>query len=185
LDWVGAAGKPSAREVRKITVWPTAGLDATLLSWATRLEPAAGKQQITLGGSDYFGLGMRFLVSMDKVGEMLWADSAQRLPTPAPHYQLTRSAWVAYHAPANGKPVTVAIFDHPKNPRPAVMFSMTNPFAYLSATLHLSKEPMTITKDRPLAVRYGVAAWDGTKTAAEIQHVYDRWVALESAGPAK
>ena len=62
----------------------------------------------------------------------------------------------------DGKPVTVAIFDHPKNLRhPAKMFTMSTPFAYLSATCNVWKEPITIKAGKPLDLRYGVAVWDG------------------------
>ena len=85
-----------------------------------------------------------------------------------------------YTAPADGKPVTAALFDHPSNPRhPARMFSMVTPFAYLSATLNLAKEPMTITKAQPLTVRYGVALWDGKREPAQVQALYRKWLALE------
>ena len=62
---------------------------------------------------------------------------------------------------------------------------MTKPFAYLSATLNIWKEPLVVTKDRPLVVRYGVAVWDGEKSVAEIQKLCERWVELESQPSAK
>ena len=45
------------------------------------------------------------------------------------------------------KRTTVAVFDHPTNPRhPATMFTMPN-FAYISATLNLMKEPLKVEID--------------------------------------
>ena len=51
------------REVRKLAFYRGGGLDATLLTWSTRLEPGADKSEVKLGGSHYYGMGMRFVES--------------------------------------------------------------------------------------------------------------------------
>ncbi|MBW7939136.1 MAG: hypothetical protein H3C63_10135, partial [Candidatus Omnitrophica bacterium] len=44
---------------------------------------------------------------------------------------------------------------HKDNPRfPATWFTMTQPFAYLSATLNLSREPLAVKKGEDLDLRY-------------------------------
>jgi hypothetical protein len=175
LDWIGTNQNTLLRETRKVTVYRKPGLDATLLSWSTHLEPAAAKAEIKLGGSNYFGLGMRFRESMDKVGRLLWADAKDSQVVHG-DTRLTHSSWCAYTAPIDGKPMSVALFDHPSNPRhPARMFSMITPFAYLSATLDLAREPLVVRKDRPLAVRYGVAVWDGKVEPSQVEALYQTW----------
>ena len=88
-----------------------------------------------------------------------------------------RSAWCAYSAAADGKPVTVAMFDDPKNPRhPATWFTMDAPFAYLAATLNLSKEPLPIESAEPLTLRYAVAVWDGDVGPEKIGKLYGQLV---------
>jgi hypothetical protein len=185
LDWTGADNTVVLREGRKLTFHRTADLGATLVTWSTRLEPPPGKTEVHLAGSHYFGLGMRFLEPMDKVGQLLFADARQS-ETVRGSERLTRSAWCAYSAPLDGKPVTVALFDHPGNPRyPARMFTMTTPFAYLSATLNLWKEPLQLKAAEPLKLRYGVAAWDGAVQPARIEQLYRRWLALLGDGGKK
>lgn len=185
LSWAVPQKEPLLRETRKVTVYTGPDLAATLVTWRSRLEPAAGKREVKLGGSHYFGLGIRFVESMDKVGELSWAD-ASNFQAGKGDDRVTRSAWCAYAAPADGKPVTVALFDHSANARhPAAMFTMRKPFAYLSATLGISKEPLVVARERPLSLCYGVAVWDGTASAAAIQQCYDRWQRLESETPAK
>ena len=39
----------------------------------------------------------------------------------------------------------------------------------------LSKQPMTIARDKPLHVQYGIAAWDGHVDKAEIEQAYQVW----------
>jgi hypothetical protein len=151
--------------------------DVSLLTWTTRLEPAAGRKPVTFGGSHYFGLGIRFVESMDQGGRHFNADGNPGQIVRGQE-RLVRSRWCAYSARAEGKPVTVALFDHPHNPRhPATMFTMPRPFAYLSATLNLSKEPMNVAAEKPVELSYGVALWDGEIEAAEIERMYEQWVA--------
>ena len=49
-------------------------LGATLIQWRCRLQTPPGKDAIVLAGNPYFGLGMRFLTSMDKGGRFFNAD---------------------------------------------------------------------------------------------------------------
>jgi len=89
-----------------------------------------------------------------------------------------RSAWCAYSAAAGGKPVTIAMFDLPANPRhPATWFTMDSHFAYLAATLDLSKQPLVVQAGKPLELTYGVALWDGQIEAEPIEKLYRRLVA--------
>jgi len=148
----------------------------SLVTWGTRLSPAAGRESIKLGGSHYFGLGMRLVQSMDKVGRFFNAEDKEGEGVRG-RERLTRTRWWAYTAGAEGKPVTVAMFDDPENPRhPAWFFTMREHFAYISATLNLWKEPLEVKAGRPLALRYGVALWDGEVKAAEVEKLYKRWL---------
>jgi hypothetical protein len=180
LCWAAPSGDILLNESRTLTAYNDPALGASLLTWKTCLTPATGKQEVKLSGTDYDGLGMRFPHSMDTTGDFLWSDTKDSEIKPKGTQRLTRSAWCAYRSAVDGKPVTVAIFDHPDNPRhPATMFTLLyKPFSYLSATLRLAKEPLLVTKDHPLALRYGVAVWDGNRSAAEVQKLYDQWSRL-------
>jgi hypothetical protein len=93
--------------------------------------------------------------------------------------RLSPAKWCAYSAPAEGKMVTVAIFDHPANLRhPNRMFTMSEPFSYISATLNLWQEPFTLKAGEPLNLRYGVAAWDGKIDATKVEKTYQQWLSL-------
>ncbi|NLE40081.1 MAG: hypothetical protein GX621_18855 [Pirellulaceae bacterium] len=152
----------------------------TLVTWRGELSVPPGKDSVELAGSHYFGLGMRFVETMDKGGRFIHS-TGEPGPIVRGTERLTPNRWCAYTAEANGKPVTVAIFDHPKNPRhPNKMFTMTEPFAYLSATLNLWKEPLSLKPDRPLVLCHGVALWDGTVEPAEIESVYRKWATANS-----
>jgi hypothetical protein len=174
VDWSDPRGeKTLMEEERTVDLCQLPDAGATLLTWQCRLSAPAGKDAVTLSGSPYFGLGMRFLVSMDSGGHFQNADGK----TGVQDTNNARSAWCAYSATADGKPVTVAVFDDKSNPRhPATWFTMEK-FAYVSATLNLSKEPLKIESGKPLVLRYGVALWDGKTENAQIEQLYQRWLA--------
>jgi hypothetical protein len=179
LDWADPQSKKTLlQEVRRIEAFTAPELKATLLSWHTVLEPAAGKESVTLGGDHYFGLGMRFVTSMDEAGEFINSDNKEGESVRGSE-KLTPARWCAYRSKADGKPVTVAIFDSPENPRHPNKFFTMRPFAYISATLNLWKEPMTLKAGEPLKLSYGVAAWDGQVDAAEIEKTYQEWLKIE------
>jgi hypothetical protein len=175
IDWITSNKKLLLKENRTINVCQGTNLGATLLTWQSRFELPEGTESTTLTGSHYHGLGVRFIKSMDLKGTHLNADNKQGTVFRGDE-RLTRSTWCAYTANAEGKPVTVAIFDHPQNPRhPATFFTMTKPFAYLSATLNLHKEPLKVVSDKPLVLRYAVAVWDGKVENDRINELYKRW----------
>lgn len=177
IDWLDAAGKPLLEEQRKILLHADSDVHATLETWKCRLRPAAGKASVQLWGRHYFGLGMRFVKSMDGAGTFLNSAGSSG-ETVRGTEKLTRAAWCAYRAPVDGKWVTVAMFGHPDNTRhPTTWFTMTKPFAYLSATLELHRRPIKLERGKPLELIYGVALWDGKQKSEEIERVYQKWLA--------
>ena len=97
--------------------------------------------------------------------------------------RLVQSDWCAYAATVDGKPVTVAMFGHPANPRhPTTWFTMASPFAYLSATLNLHEQPLVVSAGQPLTLRYAVVAWDGRVGTEQIGSVY-RWFVNDYSQP--
>ena len=181
VDWLGPDGKTlHLREQRTIDSGRAGDPAASLVIWSTSLAVPPGKQSVTLSGSTYFGLGMRFVQSMDKGGAFRNADGK----TGVEATNDVRSRWCAYSATADGKPVTVAMFDCPRNPRhPATWFTMDSHFAYLAATLNLSKQPLVIEADKPLELRYAVALWDGHVEAETIKKLYQQFVSRASQTP--
>ena len=174
IDWKDARGeKTLLEEKRTIQVDPRPDATASLITWSCRLAAPPGKDVVTLSGSPYFGLGMRFLVSMDTGGQFSNAEGK----TGVKGTNAARSRWCAYTANADGKPVTVAMFDDRANPRhPATWFTMEK-FAYVSATLNLKQQALRVESGKPLELRYGVALWDGKVEKARIDQLYQRWLA--------
>ena len=186
LDWVGpASNSPLLVERRGLSVLKAPDIAATLIDWRSKLEPPPGKDAVVLTGDHYFGLGMRFVQSMDSGGRFFNADDKPGEIVRGDE-RLTPVKWCAYTAKAEGKPVTVAIFDQARNFRhPAKMFTMSKPFAYLSATRNEWKEPITIKAGKSLDLSYAVAVWDGAVDKKTVEKLYQRWLKLSSYKHAK
>ncbi len=178
LAWVDPARKQTLLlETRTLTAVKPEAINATILSWVSEFSLPEGRESATLTGSHYHGLGMRFPVSMDTGGEFR-NSAGVKGEVYRGEERLGRAAWCAYTAKADGKAVTVAMFDHPENVRaPATWFMMSAPFAYLSATIALYKEPLKLERGKTLVLKYGVAVWDGRPDDAMIGQTCARWVA--------
>lgn len=183
IAWKPPSGStPLLSESRYITVGRIGKPEATCVTWESWVRAwgrPQDKRSVTLGGSHYHGLGLRFIRSMDATGEFRNPDN-----NPGTIFRgeerLTRSRWCAYTAQADGQTVTVAMFDHPENPRhPATWFTMAKPFAYMSATLRLHEEPLKVLSTISTSVlKYGVILWDGRPETEQINAVYKEWVKM-------
>ncbi|MBN1804007.1 MAG: PmoA family protein [Sedimentisphaerales bacterium] len=177
LNWVETrSDELLLKEFRAIKICKPKEHNATILCWQSMFYVPSGKEAVTLSGSHYFGLGMRFVQSMDTGGEFFNSEGKEGEVVRGDE-KLVRANWCAYTAKANGKTVTVAMFGHPDNLRhPAYWFTMTKPFAYLSATLNLHREPLEIPSDKPLSLYYAVVVWDNRIDKEQVQKVYDWWI---------
>jgi hypothetical protein len=179
LDWMAPdADAPTLQEKRTIELIRADELQPTLVTWSTRLLSGGDRESVEITGEHYYGLGCRLLQSLDQVGRFVYA-TGEPGPVVRGEERVTRSAWCAYVVPGDNARVTIAVFDHPNNPRhPATMFTMPEHFAYLSATLNVWKEPLTIDATSGLSLVYGVALWDGEASAEVIEQTYHKWVVL-------
>ncbi len=168
IGWVSPQGTPLLDETRVLEITRLATGPVTLVVWHSRLAPPPGRPGSKLSGSAYFGLGMRFVAAMDQKGRLFNAQGQMGQA----QTNSARALWTAYQASVDGKPVTVAMFDLPGNPRPATWFTMDQPFAYLSATLGLHEKPLDMRPAEPLEVRYGIAVWDGKVPPAAIAELH-------------
>ena len=183
IDWIDTTKKEVLlQEERTIGAEVLQNPKAVLLTWTSIFALPQGKRKVVLGGAHYNGLGMRFLKSIDqdKTAEFFNADGKDGTVFRGEE-KLVRSNWCAFTSYAEGKPVTVAMFDLPSNIRhPATWFTMKKPFAYLSATLAVYEEPMVLHGNEKMTLCYGVAVWDGSAEPGEIEKTYQKWIKDQS-----
>ncbi len=175
LEWVLPDGKRVLRELRTVKGTAAAKDGPALVEWTSRLEADKDGGKITLTGDHYYGLGMRFAEDMDKQGPFMHSSGAPGELVRGKEHN-TPGEWCAYTAKTKGKPVTVAMFAAPSNPRhPTVWFTMPEGFAYLSATLNLWKQPLPLSPGDTLTLTYAVAVWDGAQSPETIDAACKAW----------
>jgi len=175
IDWIDPAnkGKVLLHEERTVGIGYQKGFDLTLSKWSSKFTLPEGKQSAELTGANYFGLGARFLQSMDPTAKFFNADGK----TGVEGTNEVKSKWCAMTAMADGKPVTIAMFEPPNvKPRPITWFTMTEPFAYLAATPALDQKPMKIQNGETLTFTYVIGLWDGHVKPEEVAKFYKDWV---------
>lgn len=176
VSWENPRGESLLLEERTVRAARAGEGAPTLLTWRSILSLVDGRPPARLWGQHYFGLGMRF--HPDAKGNGAFFNDGEHAGTVvAGDERLTPARWVAFSTTIGEKPVTVAMFDHPLNPRsPANFFTMCHPFAYLTATSNLHVQERILRPGEQWDLRYGVAAWDGHVAAEEIEKVYGGWL---------
>ena len=175
IDWIDQGQKQVLMtEERQIGVDVSMDL-TTLIVWKSKFTLASNRTSATLSGTDYKGLGMRFIPSMDRSGTFMCGKTKFGRANIGDK-QLIQAPWCAYTADVNSKPVTVAMFSHPSNVRPATWFLMLSPYAMFSGTLSLHSAPIVLSRDQAMVLRYGIAVWDGAPSSNRIEEVYANWI---------
>jgi hypothetical protein len=181
LRWIDPQGNTKLNEQRRIHL--TQAADATWLTWQSTLTVPETIDKALLGGSHYYGLGMRFIRSFDSVASFRFPERAVGEPVRGTE-ELTRANWVACVGSVDENTVTAVMFSHPENTRhPVWWFTMDKPFAYQSATLNLWKQPLTLEHNDARALTFGVALMDGDIPAEQIESLYAHWITSLSDGP--
>ncbi len=183
LHWVArqhrglADTRPVAllEEIRTLTVTVDEPRGEVAVRWQGAFTAGQGAPAVTLSGSVYFGLGLRFARAFD--GSAVRLNSA-RAPYTAPNAgnEATLADWTAMTQIIGRRDVTVAMFDQPSNPGRSVFFSMLNGFAYLSATQELDRAPLTYQQGERFALDYLVIASDRRLSPDELDQRYAAWL---------
>ena len=118
IEWIDARdGALQLNEQRTLNLVLEDELGAALLTWRSVLNLPPEVDSARLWGRPYFGLGLRFREALDGAGPFVHA-SGEPGRVVRGEERLTRSTWCAYSGEIDGRPVTVAGFDDPRNPRP-------------------------------------------------------------------
>jgi hypothetical protein len=182
LTWrsTPAAPKVLLKETRSLAAYRHAELaKATVLEWQSELSCPEGVDKVALQGYDFAGFGVRMLnAAGDIFGENQRCDAGQ-------NNRWIKGPWLAYvYHPEESKQVTVAVYDHPDNPRhPKNWCGLNKPFefGYVGPGLGLDKAPCVILAGQPMRLRYCVAAWDGNVGQEAVAAVFAMWRDLANA----
>lgn len=185
IDWLDPKlGSCMLHEQRTLLAGPPTAPGPAVVTWQSRLANA-GDAGVRLWGNPYFGLGMRLAASCDGATTFTHSDETASKVVRGDE-RLTPGRWCAATGPIGGAVTTVALFAHPRNPRtPTRFFTMSAPFAYLSATLDLAAQPLELGRGEALELTCAVALFEGGATPAEIETTWQRWASAFDAAPAR
>jgi hypothetical protein len=151
-------------EQRTLVVTVDQEQDEAALRWTSQFEVGGKTNTVALEGATYFGLGVRFQQELDPIAEHFNSDGKPDLSDTK--QDVTPHDWCAVAFDRPGAPATFAMFGHPANPRgQATWFTMKRPFAYVSATQALDKEPLVYHAGDKFQVDYLVTVYPALKSA--------------------
>jgi Family of unknown function (DUF6807) len=161
-------------EQRTLTVTVDEKNQEVALRWdsAFQVGPNAGK--VTLHGPNYDGLGLRLPESFNHVAR--FQNSADQ-PYPGPNTQNVIAArWTSVSGVMAGHEVMLALFGRPDNARgDGFFFSMLDPFAYLSATQGVDKQPLEYSAGDKFNLSYLLTVYAENKSPEFIRQRCELW----------
>jgi hypothetical protein len=151
-------------EQRTLVLTVDVAQEEVALQWSSQFEVGGKTNTVVLEGASYFGLGVRFLQELDAFAEPFHPDGAPDLS--GTRQEVSPHDWCAVAFARPAAPATLAVFGHPANARGRpTFFTMKRPFAYLSATQALDREPQVHRAGERFRVDYLVTVYSAVRTA--------------------
>ena len=175
LHWIAPNdAAPLLIERRTITLQVNESAKEVALRWQADFQVGSKTNIVTLTGANYHGLGMRFIQDFDPILKHLNDDG---VASANGKQEVARHKWSAGLVDAPSGPVTVALFGHSSNTRgDAAFFTMgPKPFAYISATQNLDKEPLVYKTGETFSLDYLVTLYPELKTTDVLNARWQRW----------
>ena len=161
-------------EQRTLTLTVDEKNQEVALRWDAVFEVGKNAGKLILHGLQYNGLGLRLPKSFDRVAK--FQNSAGTPYAGANTQSLLPAKWTSVSGVMDERNVMVVLFGHSKNARGAgTFFSMLEPFAYLSATQGLDKEPLEHSAGDKFALSYLLVVYPDTKPRQFLQQRDERW----------
>jgi len=198
-DSIDAKGKPLARFAELIhwlaptnrTVTPS--LDAALLieqriltvtidetnqevalRWDSQFQVGPNAGKVTLHGKNYDGLGLRLPESFDHVAK--FQNSADHPYAGQNTQNVIPARWTSVSGMLDGHEEMLVMFGRPDTTRgDSSFFTMLNPFAYLSATQGLDKQPLEYSAGDKFSLSYLLTVYSENKTPEFLRHRCELW----------
>jgi len=168
---------PLLIERRTLVLTVDPGKRETALHWQSAFEVGTKTNLVTLSGANYHGLGMRFLKELDPLAVHLTSEG--RLDLSNSRQDVSTHLWEAVIFDMPAKPATIALFGAATNARADDhFFAMKTPFAYLSATQNLDKEPLVNHRGEHFELNFLIALYPELKTTEALAQRCHRWRSL-------
>lgn len=175
IEWTANISNiPLLYETRTITLSIDKARNEVALDWRSNFQVGAAPVQLT--GSAYNGLGLRLPESFDHVARH--QNSASVPYTSEQKWDVTTANWSAVTGDLDSRKITIALFDTRSNQCEARFFTMLNPFAYLSVTQNLEKQPLKYSPGARFGVRYLLTVCSEEKSSEFLDQRYRDWLCV-------
>jgi hypothetical protein len=176
IHWLAPSNRAAALliEQRTLTVAVDEKSQAVALRWDSQFEvgPQAGK--VTLHGPNYDGLGLRLPESFNHVAR--FQNSADQPYTGQNTQNVIPARWTSVSGVMDGRDVMLVMFGRPDNARgEGSFFTMLDPFAYLSVTQRLDKQPLEYAPGDKFTLRYLLTVYSENKSPEFIRRRSELW----------
>ncbi len=150
------------------------------LGWHAEFEVGARTNRIKLHGSEYNGLGLRLPATWERVARHL---NSEGTPPPRGGQPGAMPArWGAVSPSADARAVQVALLARPTQKAGiSAMFTMSDPFTYLSATQSLDKTPLEYRAGERFSIDYLVLVYSAARTRVQLEQRYQLWASTSAA----
>jgi hypothetical protein len=164
-------------ESRNLTVTVDEKNQEVALRWGSRFRVGAKAAKVSIHGPNYDGLGIRLPESFNHVAK--FQNSADLPYTAKDTHDVTTGKWTSVSGQMDGHDVMLAMFGHPTNARGETAFyTMLDPFAYLSATQALDKQPLEYAAGDTFNLNYLLTVYSEKKPRDFLQSRYEQWEKL-------
>jgi hypothetical protein len=149
--------------------------DEIALEWKSVFEVGGKTNTVTLSGATYHGLGVRFREDLDPIAQHSLAGLRPDLANKRQDVSVASWASVSFAAP--GPPATLVLAGYPANAHGVTTyFSMLTPFAYLSATQGLDKEPLVYHAGDKFEMNYVILLCSRAESKDRIEKRLQAWI---------
>lgn len=182
IHWVASTNQTETGSVSPVLLIEERTLTLTVdepneeiaLRWEAAFEVGPGMGSVRLHGANYNGLGLRLPESFDKEARF---GNSRNAPYPGNNTQnVIPAQWTSVAGKSDGQDLMLVLFSHAGNARgDGWFFTMTEPFAYLSATQGLEGTPIQCAAGQPYRLRYLLTVYSAAKSREFIQQRSEVW----------
>lgn len=182
IQWLSPSNQPASdplaaavlHERRTLTVTVDEKNQEVALRWDSEFQVGANPGKVSIHGPNYDGLGIRLPESFNHVAK--FQNSADQPYTAKDTHDVTTAKWTSVSGQMDGHDIMLVMFGLPTNARgDTAFYTMLDPFAYLSATQALDKQPLEYAAGDKFSLSYLLTVYSENKTREFIQSRCERW----------